>query len=124
MEYDANTSGTRFLVWLNNIRARYMGISFGDQCQFFRRKALDSIGGFPAQMLMEDIELSLRLKAAGTVCFLPRGVAVSRRRWQEKGFVKNFVRVISLTLGYLILRRFKAGEAVAADFYTRYYGNR
>lgn len=74
-------------------------------------------------MLMEDIELSLRLKAAGTVCFLPHGVAVSQRRWQEKGFIKNSVRVISLSLSYLVMRRFKGGDVIAADFYTRYYGN-
>ena len=123
MEYDANTFRTRFLSWLNNVRARYAGIAFGDQCQFFRRMSLNAFGGYPAQMLMEDIELSMRLKAAGSVCFLPRGVVVSQRRWEEKGFIKNFVRVVILSLSYLLMRRSKKSETIAEDFYTRYYGN-
>jgi len=124
MEYSASTCRTRFLSRLNNARARHLGISFGDQCQFFTRAALHSCGGFPDQMLMEDIELSLRLQSAGTLCFLPHGVVASHRRWKEKGFIKNFLRVTSLSLAYLVMRRFKGGEAIAADFYTRYYRNR
>jgi rSAM/selenodomain-associated transferase 2 len=122
MEYDTVTRKTRFLSWLNNCRAKYIGIAFGDQCQFFRRGSIGAFGGYPAQMLMEDIELSMRLKAAGTVCFIPRGVVVSQRRWEEEGFIRNFVRVVVLSMSYLILRRFRRSEAIAQGFYTRYYG--
>ena len=123
MEYDSNTFRTRFLSWLNNLRARIAGIAFGDQCQFFRRKSVKVFGGYPAQMLMEDIELSIRLRAAGTLCFLPRGVVVSQRRWVGKGFIRNFVRVVTLSSRYLIMRRFQRSESIAEDFYTRYYGS-
>jgi len=123
MDYDSNTFRTRFLSWLNNMRAKYIGIAFGDQGQFFRRKNVNIWGGYPAQMLMEDIELSIRLRAAGTLCFLPRGVVVSQRRWEEKGFIRNFVRVVNLTLRYLIMRRLKRSESIAEDFYNRYYGS-
>lgn len=123
MEYDSNTLRTRLLSWLNNMRAKNAGISFGDQCQFFRRRSVNVLGGYPAQMLMEDIELSIRLKAAGTLCFIPQGVVVSQRRWEEKGFIRNFARVVTLSLCYLIMRRFKRSERIAEDLYTRYYGN-
>ncbi|MFC1579637.1 TIGR04283 family arsenosugar biosynthesis glycosyltransferase [Thermodesulfobacteriota bacterium] len=123
MEYDSNTLRTRLLSWLNNVRAKNTGVAFGDQCQFFRRRSLNLFGGYPAQMLMEDIELSMRLKAAGTLCFIPRGVVVSQRRWEEKGFIRNFARVITLSSRYLIMRRFKRAERIAKDLYTRYYGS-
>lgn len=121
MAYDSHGLKTRFLSWLNNVRARYIGIAFGDQCQFFRRRSVPAFGGYPAQMLMEDIELSLRLKASGTVCFIPEGVVVSQRRWEEKGFIRNFIRVVVLSSSYLLLRYFKPSEIIAEDFYTRYY---
>lgn len=122
MEYDSRTLRTRVLTRLNNARAQYTGIAFGDQCQFFRRRHMHAFGGYPAQMLMEDIELSMRLKAAGTVCLLPRGVVVSQRRWEEKGFIRNFVQVVILTLSYLMMRHVKESETIAQDFYSRYYG--
>ncbi|MBD3307421.1 glycosyltransferase, partial [candidate division KSB3 bacterium] len=70
MQYQHRPIGSRCIEWLNNGRARWMGIAFGDQAQFFRREALPLIGGFPDLMLMEDVELSLRLKAQGSLCVL------------------------------------------------------
>ena len=61
---------TRMVAGLNNLRALLTGISFGDQAQFFRIEALDQLGGFPKLILMEDVELSLRLKQTGRLLLL------------------------------------------------------
>ncbi len=46
-----------------NLRSRLSGIATGDQGIFVRRDTFFALGGFPDQPLMEDIELSKRLKA-------------------------------------------------------------
>ncbi len=124
MRYMPESSPNRILAWLNNGRARMTGISFGDQAQFFRKESLGLMGGFPNQMLMEDVELSLRFKETGLPCYIPKGVTVSERRWVRIGFFMNFRRVITLCLTYLVQRRLGLGNAKRKDFYDRYYGRK
>ena len=121
MRYLTTAFKYRFVALLNNLRARWTGIAFGDQCQFFRKESLELIGGFPDQMLMEDVELSMRMKETGFTCYIPRGVTVSHRRWDEVGFRHNITRVVTLCLKYLIQRRLKPGDDKKEDFYRRYY---
>ena len=122
MSYTPESFIKRFLAGLNNGRARWTGIAFGDQGQFFRKEALGLMGGFPNQMLMEDVELSLRLKEKGLLCYISKGIRVSERRWAKIGFFKNFSRVVTLCLSYLVLRRLGLGNVDRKDFYNRYYG--
>jgi rSAM/selenodomain-associated transferase 2 len=107
---------------VNNARAIWTGISFGDQGQFFRREALPLMGGFPEVMLMEDVELSMRLKEQGSLCFVPRGVTVSKRRWGNVGFLANIGRVVCNCVVYLVRRRLGIGDSSGGDLYGRYYG--
>ncbi len=122
MSYSPESFINQLLSRLNNGRARWTGIAFGDQGQFFRKEALGLMGGFPNQMLMEDVELSLRLKEKGHLCYISKGVTVSERRWIKIGFFKNFRQVVMLCLNYLVLRRLGLGNAKRKDFYNRYYG--
>jgi glycosyltransferase involved in cell wall biosynthesis len=55
----------RVVAALMNLRSRLSGIATGDQAIFVTRAAFVQVGGFPAQPLMEDIELSRRLKRLG-----------------------------------------------------------
>ena len=109
------------IALLNNLRARFTGISFGDQGQFFRREALAQIGGFPRQMLMEDVELSLRLRSVGGIAFLPRGILVSARRWNAQPFTSHTVQVLGLFARYLLARRNGCIEKITGDYYKQYY---
>ena len=47
MCFKGGSLGLRAVAFLNNWRARWCGISFGDQGQFFRSDALNMMGGFP-----------------------------------------------------------------------------
>lgn len=114
--------GLVLIEWLNNARARWLGIAFGDQGQFFRRAALKGMGGFPDMMLMEDVELSLRLKQFGRPMFIRPGVLVSTRRWVRHGLVGNLVRVFRLFLAYLVERRINGANGIRKDYYRKYYG--
>jgi rSAM/selenodomain-associated transferase 2 len=113
---------TRIIAALNNTRSLLTGISFGDQAQFFRTEVLEQVGGFPDMMLMEDVELSLRLKQAGNIMFLRNGVTASGRRWQVGAFSSNFLKVIRLFVRYLIERRMGRGKASGQTYYKEYYG--
>jgi rSAM/selenodomain-associated transferase 2 len=118
----AEASGKqRLIAALNNLRARTTGIGFGDQAQFIRAAALSEVGGFPGQMLMEDVELSLRLKRLGRPLFLDAGAVVSGRRWQEGSFLKNLRLVVGLVCRYLVGRRF-GRHPDGANYYRKYYG--
>jgi rSAM/selenodomain-associated transferase 2 len=123
MRFKGDSLGLRAIACLNNWRARWCGISFGDQGQFIRRDALNMMGGFPDMMLMEDVELSLRLKQFGRPLFVRRGVRVSQRRWVRRGFLKNIWKVLTLFIRYLVERRMNGAAGIRTDYYRRYYGS-
>jgi rSAM/selenodomain-associated transferase 2 len=123
MTFDPGGGRKRIIAVLNNLRARFAGVAFGDQGQFLRSEILPLIGGFPDQMLMEDVELSLRLKESGRVAFLSQGIAVSGRRWENRSFMSNVIMVLRLFFRYLIERRLGLAPCNMQDYYHRYYGD-
>ncbi|MGS2742704.1 TIGR04283 family arsenosugar biosynthesis glycosyltransferase [Halomonas sp. LS-001] len=70
---------------LMNLRSRLSGIATGDQGIFVRRDTFFAVGGFPDQPLMEDIELSKRLKNIEPPACLDTQVVSSGRRWDQFG---------------------------------------
>jgi rSAM/selenodomain-associated transferase 2 len=75
----------KVVAWMMNQRSRRTGIATGDQAIFVRRSVFDSLGGFPDQPLMEDIELSRRLGRIGRPACLRERVTTSGRRWEARG---------------------------------------
>jgi rSAM/selenodomain-associated transferase 2 len=70
---------------LMNLRSRLSGIATGDQALFVARALFERVGGFPDQPLMEDVELSRRLRARSRPACLRARVATSGRRWEQRG---------------------------------------
>lgn len=68
-----------------NLRSRLTGIATGDQSLFMTREAFDAVGGFPDQPLMEDVEISSRLKRLSSPACLRQKVVSSGRRWEQQG---------------------------------------
>jgi hypothetical protein len=124
MQFEKNTPKTRVIAFLNNLRTFLTGISFGDQAQFFRTESLAAAGGIPSMMLMEDVELSLRLKEVGRLVFLRKGILASGRRWVGSGFRGNLMTVFYLFPRYLIERRFFRRNTLKRNYYEIYYSNR
>jgi GT2 family glycosyltransferase len=116
--FDAPGWGYRLLELANDLRAVATGISFGDQIQFFRRKALAAAGGFPALPLMEDVELGLRLQHMGLQTFLFGTCPVSARKWRTAG-LRQAIKVLRLTGRYLWQRAWHNPDTAA--MYRRYY---
>lgn len=104
----------RWVAWFMNWRSRLTGIATGDQGIFMHRSNLGLIGGMPEQPLMEDIELSSRLKKTGRpLC--PRIVlGASGRRWQKAGVVRTILRMWRFRLRYFFG---VDPERLVADYY-------
>lgn len=83
-----------------NLRSRLTGIATGDQAIFVSRAAFDAVGGYPDQPLMEDIELSKRLKRIGPPACLRARVATSGRRWERDGAWRTILLMWRLRLDY------------------------
>lgn len=83
-----------------NRRSCWSGICTGDQGIFVRRELLDAVGGVPQLALMEDVELSKRLRRlARPVCARCR-LVTSARRWQQRGVVRTILLMWRLRLQY------------------------
>jgi len=102
--FDIHLSGRhpafRMIESMMNLRSRLTRISTGDQCQFVRRSVFESLGGFPEQPLMEDVEFSKRLKRAGRIACLRDKVTTSSRRWEQHGTFKTILLMWKLRLYY------------------------
>lgn len=75
----------RVVAVMMNWRSRLTGIATGDQAIFVTRPAFQRVGGFPDQPLMEDIELSCRLRKWGPPTCLRDRAVTSGRRWEQRG---------------------------------------
>ena len=83
-----------------NARSRLSGIATGDQAMFMTRAAFDAVGGFPAQPLMEDIEMSKRLRRLSRPACLRQRVTTSGRRWEARGVWSTIVLMWRLRWAY------------------------
>jgi len=88
------------IAGLINLRSRWTRIFTGDQAIFVRREVFERLGGFAAIPLMEDVELSTRLRREGAIASLRQQVSTSARRWEENGLLRTILLMWSLRLGY------------------------
>jgi rSAM/selenodomain-associated transferase 2 len=94
------------LMWLESV-ARFLtrrgGTLYGDQSIFVRREVFQQLGGFLKIPLMEDVEFSRRLRAAGKIAVLDPPVASSARRHLRKGAwrttIQNGLFIVLYNLG-------------------------
>ncbi len=89
--FDARTDHDTGLLWIVcrmvNLRSRLTRIATGDQAIFVRRDVFQSMGGYADIPLMEDIDLTRRLKTQGAIAMLQSCVITSARRWKTDGVV-------------------------------------
>lgn len=102
--FDVRLSGTQRLLrsveYLMNLRSRVTGIATGDQGIFTTRELFHSVGGFADLPLMEDIELTTRLKRKQRPACLRQRLMTSSRRWEQYGIVRTIVLMWLLRLAW------------------------
>lgn len=87
---------------LMNLRSRLSGVATGDQAMFIRRELFEKVSGFAPIPLMEDVELSKRLKRFSPPACLRARVTTSSRRWRKHGVVKTVLQMWWLRLRFFI----------------------
>ncbi|MDO8384827.1 MAG: TIGR04283 family arsenosugar biosynthesis glycosyltransferase [Polaromonas sp.] len=90
----------RLIAVLMNLRSRLTGIATGDQAIFMTRAAFNAVGAFPAQPLMEDIEMSRRLLQLSRPACLRAKVQTSGRRWESRGVWRTVLLMWRLRFAY------------------------
>jgi len=102
--FDVRIDGTqpvlRLVERLMNLRSRLTGICTGDQALFVRRSVFESLGGFADLPLMEDIDLSARLRQLGAPACLRQTVTTSGRRWEKHGVWRTILLMWRLRAAY------------------------
>jgi len=90
----------RVIAGMMNWRSHWTGIATGDQAMFLSRSAFDTVRGFPDQPLMEDIELSKRLRALSRPARIADKVTTSGRRWETRGVWRTIFLMWRLRWAY------------------------
>ncbi|MFP6795496.1 MAG: TIGR04283 family arsenosugar biosynthesis glycosyltransferase [Pseudomonadales bacterium] len=108
------TPGLRLIAAAMNQRSAMTSICTGDQGIFVRRTLLHRIGGIPDQPLMEDVELSKRLRRIAKPTRIRTLLGTSPRRWEKDGIVRTVLLMWELRLRYFLGA---SPEALAARYY-------
>jgi rSAM/selenodomain-associated transferase 2 len=100
VDLQPSSSLIRLTGELMNQRSRLTRIATGDQAIFIRRDVFAQLGGYADIPLMEDIDLSRRMKRAGRIACLRQRVTTSARRWQKHGVIKTILTMWTLRALY------------------------
>ena len=88
----------RLIETCMNVRSRMTRIATGDQLIFCSAELFRRVGAFANIELMEDIELSGKLRRLPVRC--PERVRTSSRKWRKNGIVRTVALMWSLRLAY------------------------
>jgi len=116
----------RTIERVTNLRSKWLWLPYGDQALGITRDELIAIGGIPQQCMMEDFELSCRVRAAALVAggrleLIPAAVLCSGRRWEAKGVYTATMINWWLVFCYTMLHW--SPEKIHRTYYPSYYRN-
>ena len=104
--FNIRLSGQHFLFRIIermvNLRSKLTGIATGDQGIFIRQEYFKKLNGFSEIPLMEDIEISTRLKSFSSPICLTQKLITSSRRWEKHGILKTVFLMWQLRLAYFM----------------------
>lgn len=101
-----NSPGLRFrlIEVVANLRSRIAGLLYGDQGIFMRKETFNKVGGYANIPLMEDIEISGKLKNTGKLALVEPPIKASPRRWIEEGALHTTFRDWFIAFSYSFLK--------------------
>ncbi len=100
-----------------NLRARLLGLIYGDQAIFAKRSAFFAAGGFAKLPLMEDVYCVKKLRKLGRIVLVDASVSTSARRWAGESILRTTLR------NWLLVSLYFVGIS-PAKLHKRYYQNR
>ncbi len=100
VQFDSDKLWAKVIAAMMNFRSRLGGIATGDQAIFVDCVLWRKVGGYSDIPLMEDIDLSWKLKRHVKPLCLRERVVTSARRWQTHGVVRTVLLMWILRLKY------------------------
>lgn len=82
---DGRGRALRLIEGLVHWRSTALHTPYGDQALFLPAEVFRRVGGYPDLRIMEDLELTRRLRKLGRIGIVPEAVRTSARRWEERG---------------------------------------
>ncbi len=120
--FDRHAPGLLLIESMNDFRASLLQTSFGDQNQFLHRETAISNNVLTDQPLMEDIEMSDRLRLQGDTLHLAHESTVSAEKWKKKTYWTRFFTIVGFYFKYRILFYSARKRAdLSKMFYKKYY---
>lgn len=89
-----------FISWRSNFRLRVFKIVYGDQALFVERKLFEEIGGFSEMPILEDLEISKRLRSRARMAYIQKAVTTSPRRFLKNGILSVYIKMFCVLLMY------------------------
>tara|TARA_B100000686_G_scaffold342108_1_gene420626 strand:- start:214 stop:879 length:666 start_codon:yes stop_codon:yes gene_type:complete len=94
----------RLITRLANLRSKYLGMAYGDQAFFVKKRIFHKMNGFAKLPICEDIDFFKRLRNLGPVILLSEKTLTSPRRWYKEGIwittIKNILIATLFELGF------------------------
>ncbi len=88
----------RVVSWLDNFRCRYSRIIYGDQALFVRQSLFHQLGGFPNQLILEDVAFCEQLIKHTSPILLDPPVITDSRKFVQMGIWRSLARVFLIIL--------------------------
>lgn len=104
--FQQKIDGTHFLYRMieiaGNMRGKYLKVFYGDSGIFLKRADFEKIGGFPEIPILEEMELSKKLRQLGKTTLVTPHIHISERRWETKGIIRTTLNNWLITLLYFL----------------------
>tara|TARA_B100000941_G_scaffold272286_1_gene231670 strand:- start:88 stop:810 length:723 start_codon:yes stop_codon:yes gene_type:complete len=98
VQLDQKSLGYSFLSFCINLRSRLFNYCTGDQVLVIKKSTFYEVNGFEEISLMEDIDISNRLKKIFDPEILDGHAITSARRWKKHGFLRTILLMRLLRL--------------------------
>jgi hypothetical protein len=100
LAFDHSGPGMKVIAFGANLRARVLGLPYGDQAIFVKRDLFQRTGGFPEVPIMEDVIFMKSIKNHGTFAILKDCVMTSGRRYRMMGPFRTWLLNQLVMAGY------------------------
>ncbi|MBI4575081.1 MAG: TIGR04283 family arsenosugar biosynthesis glycosyltransferase [Planctomycetes bacterium] len=98
IRFDSSAPFLGAVALASNLRSALTRVPAGDRAIFVRADAFRALGGYRPWALLEDLDLSRRLRGLGPVARLPSRVTASARRFERRGPVRTVLLMAWLYL--------------------------
>jgi rSAM/selenodomain-associated transferase 2 len=101
LAFNKSSAGARRVAWLANLRAKFLGLPYGDQGLLISRVLYDQIGGFCDIPLMEDVDIVRRLGRTRLI-LLDAIAQTSGEKFTQGGWWAVPIRNLTLISAYMV----------------------